>query len=112
MALALNNSVDEVNNVYVAIGMPVDEFGIMEKLQEYRDYIFQEGPLSIRINKNSEGQIIEKEFNIVGRYVYPESAGDLYLDPIRYENKTVGVGDFGNLNVNLSLWDNFDYDAN
>lgn len=111
-AIAMSASHDKIDNVYVAIGMPVDEFGLMDKRQAYKDYILPEGPITVRLKKNSEGEILTKKINIVGRYVYPESAGALYLDPVKYEKKTVGVGDFGNLNINLSLWDNFDYDAN
>lgn len=111
-AIAMNTSSKEVDDVYVVIGMPVDEFALMDKRQEYKDYILPDGTVEVKLKKSSEGEILTKKFNIVGKYVYPESAGALYFDPIRYEGKSVGVIDIGNLNINNTIWDNFDYDSN
>lgn len=102
LAIALVVSPKEVDDVHCAIGIPAGEYKIVEKRNEYRDYILPEGPVTVKY-KMQRGGIEERTFNIVKRYVYPESAGGIYLD-IKRNKDTAAVIDIGNLNVNATYF--------
>ena len=110
MAIAM--CVTEKNEeVTVAIGIPVKEFGVVEKRQEYKDYILPDGNLSIGLKLKSDSPQEEKTFHIVSKSVYPESAGALYLDMKKYADNSAAIIDLGNLNINCTCWQNFELDG-
>lgn len=104
LAIALVVSPDETDDVYCAIGIPAGEYKVVEKRNEYRDYILPEGPITVKY-KMQRGGIETRTFNIVKKYVYPESAGGIYLD-IKRNMDTAAVVDIGNLNVNTTYFAN------
>ena len=108
--LAIALVVNDGDDVKVAIGCPMNEYSNVEKRVAYKNFILPTGQVKVRY-KAQRGDIITKSFNITGKYVYPESAGGLYLDMVR--NKDVAaIVDIGNLNVNASYFTNFEPDFN
>lgn len=95
-------------DVHVILGMPIDEYRIVEKRIEYRDFILPDGNITIAFKKKSENPEKKVSFTIVSKSVCPEGAGALYLDMNRYARKSAAVVDIGNLNAGLSMWDNFE----
>lgn len=96
------------DNVHVAIGCPIKDYEVVEKRIEYKNYILPEGPVTIKLKTKSDNDPVEKTFNIVSRYVYPESAGVLYLDMKRYAEKNCGIVDIGGLNTNGTQFEDFE----
>lgn len=110
-AIAMCTSNDEVDNVHVAIGIPVKEWEVVEKRNAYKKYMLPEGEISVVIKAKAEDEPIKKTFNIVSRYVFPESMGALYLDKMGdYMDNTAAVIDIGNLNINCTLWNALELD--
>lgn len=103
-------SAKEEDQVTVVIGIPVEEFKNIEKRQEYKNYILPDGPVEIKMKMKSEGEIVTKRFTVKAKYVYAESAGVTYLDPAGSKDAMIGVIDLGNLNMNATVWDNFELD--
>lgn len=108
--IALCASDTEEDQVTVAIGIPVEDFKDVMKRQEYKDYILPDEVVEIKIKTKSEAAIVTKRFKIVYKCVYAESAGVTYLDPVGSKDAMVGVIDIGNLNINATIWDNFELD--
>lgn len=108
--IALCVSDSEEDQVTVAIGMPVEDFKNVEKRQEYKSFILPDGSIEVKMKTKSEGEIITKRFQIVYKCVYAESSGVTYLDPVGSKDMMVGVIDLGNLNMNATVWDNFELD--
>lgn len=104
IALVVNDG-DEVN---VAIGCPVKEYEVVEKRNEYRDYILPPGEVKIKIKTKNETEPKEKHFFINYTVVYPESSGILYLDMERFAEKEVGIIDIGGGTGLGSMFDNFE----
>ena len=105
---AIAIAVQDGDDVHVAIGCPIKDYEVVEKRVEYKDYILPEGKVTIKIKTKSDKEPETKTFNIVSRYVYPESAGVLYLDMKRYAEKTCGIIDIGGLNTNGTQYDDFE----
>ena len=103
LALIANPSGDEFK---VAIGAPVAEWAVVDKRNEYRDYILPEGDITVKYKTSKSDDIHVKTFSVVKKYVYAESAGALYLDMLRNKD-TAAIVDLGNLNVNCTYWSNF-----
>lgn len=100
----------EVDEVHAAIGMPVKEWEIVEKREEYKKFMLPEGDIEVEFLAKSGKQPVKKRFRIISRHAYPESQGAIFLQPVvkaRSEmgGSYVGVVDIGNLNINLTLWD-------
>lgn len=104
LAIALVVSPDAIDDVHCAIGSPSSEYKVVEKRNEYRDYILPEGQVTVKY-KMQKGGIETRTFNIVKKYVYTESAGGIYLD-IKRNMDTAAVIDIGNLNVNATYFAN------
>ena len=104
LAIALIASPNEIDDIHCAIGIPVGEYKVVEKRNEYRDYILPSGSVTVKY-KSQRGDVEERTFNIVKKYVYPESAGGIYLD-IKRNMDTAAVIDIGNLNVNATYFSN------
>lgn len=110
-AIAMCVSNDEVDEVNVAIGIPVKEWEVVEKRNAYKAYMLPEGEIKVVLKPNSDSAPIEKRFKIVSRFAYPESIGALYLDKMEeYAGNTAAVIDIGNLNINCTLWNDFELD--
>lgn len=106
IALIANNG----DNVHVAIGCPIKDFEVVEKRIEYKDFILPKGEVRIKIKTKSDAEPEERVFNIIptSRYVYPETAGVLYLDMKKYADNTCGIIDIGGLNSNGSQYEDFE----
>ena len=104
LAIALVVSRDEIDDVYCAIGIPVGEYKVVEKRNEYRDYVLPDGPITVKY-KMQKGGIEIRTFKIIKKFVYPESAGGIYLD-IKRNMDTAAVIDIGNLNINATYFAN------
>lgn len=102
LAIALTTSPNEIDNVHVAIGIPVSEYKIVEKRLEYKNYILPDGEVTVKY-RAQKGDIETRTFKIVSKYAYPESAGGLYLD-MKKNADIAGVIDIGNLNVNATYF--------
>lgn len=108
--IALCVSDDEEDEVTAAIGIPVEDFKNVAKRQDYKNYILPDGPVEVKMKMKSEAEVITKRFKIVYKCVYAESAGVTYLDSVGSKDAMVGVIDIGNLNMNATIWDNFELD--
>ena len=102
--------VNDGDNVHVAIGCPVKVFEVVEKRIEYKDFILPQGEVTIKLKIKSDAEPITKTFNIIptSRFVYPETAGVLYLDMKKYADNTCGIIDIGGLNSNGCQYEDFE----
>ena len=111
-------SENEVDEVHAAIGVPVKEWEIVEKREQYKKFMLPDDDvIEIRMMSNTCKEPVVKRFKIVSRHAYPESQGAIFLkNVVRARNamssSNVGVVDIGNLNINLTLWDNAVLDQN
>lgn len=117
VAIAGICSENEVDEVHAAIGIPVKEWEIVEKREAYKQYMLPEGEIEIRLMTKSGKEPVTKKFRIASRHAYPESQGAIFLQPVvkaknEMQSANVGVVDIGNLNINLTLWDNTVLDQN
>lgn len=108
-AIAKNCSPDEVDEVYVGIGIPVKDYEFPEGRNAYRDYILPEGEITIRYKLSGNSPIETRTFKLVGRYVFPEGSGALFAPGVMGLG-TVGVIDIGHLNVNMTIYNGGDAD--
>lgn len=108
LALALIAGEGGTDEFHVAIGTPIDEYLAVEKRLEYRDFILPEGEVTV-LYRTQKSDIIKKTFRIKKRYVYPESAGGLYLDAVKNRD-TAAIIDIGSLNVNGTMYHGFEPD--
>lgn len=108
LALALAASEDGKTDFSVAIGMPVGPYRNVDERKAYKEYMLPLGPMEVAY-MGQDGKIIKKSFNIANRYVYPESAGALYID-MEANHDTAAVVDMGNLNVGATLYQNCEPD--
>ena len=103
-AIASSKDVDEF---YVATGLPAKDWAIVSKRCDYRDYILPVGEMSVKVKPKSDSPIITKTFKIKQAFVMPESIGALFMDEVISDitpNTITGVIDLGNLNLNFTLW--------
>ncbi len=110
-AIAMCVSDKEVDDVHVAIGIPVKEFENVEKRNEYRNFILPDGKVTVTLKPKNDDEPKKLTFNIVTKLVAPESSGVLYLNPAKYNKTTTATIDIGSLNVNGSYWNGFDIDS-
>lgn len=111
IGIALCCSDGEVDNVHVAVSIPVKEWEVVEKRNAYKAYMLPEGTQKIKVKTSSAGEIKEKSFNIVSRYAFPESQGALFLDNAEDNVESMAaIVDIGHLNINCTIWDNFELD--
>ena len=129
VAIANYCSSSEIDEVHVAFGIPISECEVLEKKLAYKDFILPKleedkdmskktghicykpsDVITVKLKCSSESPVITKQFRIVSKMICPESQGALYLNPEKYNENYVAVIDIGNLNVNCSIWSNFEYD--
>lgn len=107
-ALASLACESEVDDMYVAVGLPAKDWAVVSKRKEYREFILPTGEVTVRIKASSKSQIKTKKFNIKQVFAFPESIGALFMDDAGCETlqntDITGVVDVGNLNLNLTLW--------
>ena len=104
-AVAWFCSDNEVDEVYLAVGLPAKEWQVVNKREAYKEF-FSVGEQEISIKRSSAADIEKKHFIIKRVYVFPESIGALQMDdsPKYDPNALYGVLDIGNLNLNATLW--------
>ena len=108
LALALLASDSGDDEFHVAIGMPVDEYGVVDNRIDYMKYMLPQGETTV-LYRTQKTDIITKKFKIVSSHVYPESAGGLYLNASRNKD-SAAIIDIGSLNVNLTMFQGFEVD--
>lgn len=108
-AIASICSENEIDDVHVAIGMPVKDYEDVDKRNEYKQFILPEGDITVSYKENSDADIVTKTFRIASRHVYPETLGALFLTN-EVNTGTVAVIDIGHLNVNETVYNNLDVD--
>lgn len=112
-ALATYASANEVDEIYLAIGLPAMEWDNVKTREEHRG-ILPLGQTTVSIKTSSNAQVKKKVFDIKKIFVYPESIGPLLIDGIfeTINNSSItGVIDIGNLNMNASYWQGTDFKA-
>lgn len=103
-AVALCCSSKEKDTVHAAIGMPVNEWENVGKRMDFKDYIFPNGEIHVRMKVAPDAPILDKVFTIDSTHVYPETQGALFIgDDISLEK--VGVIDLGHKNNNCTIWE-------
>ncbi|MBO4847208.1 MAG: ParM/StbA family protein [Lachnospiraceae bacterium] len=106
-ALAASASSNEVDDFYVAVGLPAKDWANVSKRMDYKEYILPVGEITVPFKKNSTSPVQDKKFNIKKVFVYPESIGALFADETIFDispTSITGVLDIGNLNLNATLW--------
>lgn len=98
IALCCDNN-DKIN---VAIGCPLTIYENLKQRQEYRDFMFPNGYIKIKVKTSTE--VIEKTFTIGNGLVFPEGSGVMYLKMAEFQNKYIGIIDIGSLNMNGSIY--------
>ncbi len=104
IALAANDG----DIFHVAIGCPLKEYAVVEKREQYKERLLPEGEITVTLKKNSDAEPETITFTIASKVVYAESSGVLYLDPIRFQGKSVGVIDIGGGTALGNISDNFE----
>ena len=108
LAIAKECSENEVDEVSVAIGIPVDAYLVVRERNDYRDFILPLGEHTVKY-RDLSGIIHEKTFDIVQRFVYPETIGAIFTPGVDFREQ-VAVIDIGYLNVNMTIYNNGDVD--
>ncbi len=108
LAIARECSEKEIDDVCVAIGIPVDNYLVVKERNEYRDTILPLGQHTVKY-RDLNGKIKEKTFNIVKRQVYPETIGAIFTPGVDF-TESVGVIDIGHLNVNMTIFNKGEID--
>lgn len=83
------------NRFKIAIGAPLSTYKNLKAKNEYREFILDNGHITIRINGE------EFEFYIDDVIVLPESIGPIYNNMNDFRNRTT-IFDIGGLNCNMS----------
>lgn len=109
LAVAQECSENEVDEVFCGIGIPVKDYEFPEERNAYRDYILSTEEVTVRFKRNGNSPIETRTFRFVGRYVYPEGVGALFLPGVSSMG-TVGIIDIGHLNVNGTIYNAGDPD--
>lgn len=104
IALAANDG----DVFHVAIGCPIKEYAVVEKREQYKEELLPEGEVTVTLKKKSDAEPETITFTIASKVVYAESSGILYIDPIRFQGKTVGVIDIGGGTALGNISDNFE----
>lgn len=133
-AIAKFASDDGTDEFHVAIGTPVSEFKNSFNRRQYKYYILTndrgesmagtlqnaketgcdiEEPkaeeFEIEFKESSIEPVKKRKFKIISRHVYPESAGVLYMNLVKYKDAgTVGVIDIGGSTAQGVLYENFE----
>lgn len=97
--------------IHVAVGCPIMEYQVVEKRERYREELLPSGEVTVRMKEHDSDAIVEKTFTIASKVVYAESTGVLFLDPIRFDGKSVGVIDIGGGTALGNISDNFEINA-
>ena len=117
VAIAGICSEDEIDEIHAGIGIPVKEWEIVEKREQYKKFMLPEGVIEIKLMTKSGKPPVTKRFKIASRHAYPESQGAIFLKTVvktknEMRSANVGVVDIGNLNINLTRWENTILDQN
>ncbi len=97
---AIANSVNTGDEVYVAIGCPIELYQNKENRELYLESILPSGRIDLTVNGT------HKHFMIVKKTVLPESTGIFLSHPRYFMEKIVGIIDIGGLNLNGALVNN------
>lgn len=108
-AIASICSEDEVDEVHVAIGIPVKDYEDVDLRNKYKSFILPDGEVTVSYITNSNPNLVEKTFKIVSKHVYPETMGALFLTN-NVNTGCVAVIDIGHLNVNETVYNNVEVD--
>ncbi len=97
---AIAENTEPGDSVTVGIGAPLSVYQDRVAVNEYLNYIFPETHVQMIVDDK------EKDFYINKKKVFAEATGIMYLRPELFTDKTLGVIDIGNLNVNGFVADN------
>lgn len=89
----------ESNKAKIAIGAPLNIYKNAKLKEEYREYIFNNGHINLKVNK----EIINFEIDDV--LVLPEGIGPIYMSMAEFKAK-VTIVDIGGLNTNICRFNN------
>ena len=95
LAVSKALSKNKADNVILAVGTPLSIYKNEKLKQEYRDYIYNNGEVNIKVNNE------EVKFKIKEVTILPESTGPIYANINEYRNEKVTVIDIGGLNSNI-----------
>ena len=110
-AIALFCPKEGVEDVHVAVGIPVKDWELVDKRNAYKDFMLPDGEARVRLKTKSDGPAEDRRFVIRTKKAFPESQGALYAgDPREYADDMVAVVDIGGLNVNATIWSQLELD--
>ncbi|MFD3156702.1 hypothetical protein ACFIJ5_07550 [Haloimpatiens sp. FM7330] len=92
--------------IKIAVGAPLSIYKNATLKEEYRDYILNNGFVSMTINKETV------RFNIDDVLILPESIGPIYTSLNDYRNTRATIIDIGGLNSNICRFNNLVPDLN
>jgi plasmid segregation protein ParM len=96
---AIAQLVEDGDTIALAIGCPLSIYNNVEERKLYRDFMVDQGKISVIVNGKSKSFTIEKTI------VCPEGSGIIYKNPAKYKNSLVGIIDIGGLNSNCCIYD-------
>lgn len=100
LAVSKALSKNKADNVILAVGTPLSIYKNEKLKQEYRDYIYNNGAVNIKVNNE------EVKFKIKEVTILPESIGPIYQDLNEYRNSRAVIIDIGGLNTNICRFNN------
>lgn len=89
-----------------AAGMPIGPYRNVDERKAYKEYILPLGDHTVSYMTQDTPKVTKK-FTITEHFVYPESAGGLYLD-MKGNKDDAAILDMGNVNVSAALYQNFE----
>lgn len=96
------NNLDYGEDVHLVMGSPIQTFENPDNKIEFIDYMKGDFDGTIEIKVNNKPYV----FNLKDILVLPESCGVVQVYPEKFENRLVGVIDWGGLQVNGMIYDN------
>lgn len=99
MYLAISQHINVVDEIELAVGMPITLWHDKQTRDEYKEYLSQDRIVDIVVN----GQA--KTFTIKNITIVPETVGGIYAHIGRFDEDLIGVLDIGNLNINGCIYD-------
>jgi plasmid segregation protein ParM len=96
------NNLEYGEDVYLVMGSPIQTFENADHKQEFIDFMMGDFGGVIEIKVNNKPFV----FNLKDVLILPESCGVVQVHREKFQNRLVGVIDWGGLQVNGMIYDN------
>lgn len=97
---AISQLIGDAKKIDLVIGCPTSIYKNESFRERYKDYIFNDGAVSLSVNDK------KISFEIDRILVLPEGVGIVFLEPDLFKGNRVAIGDLGGLNMNFAIYNN------